>query len=148
MPLVLRLETPLALWLTPKMALILHHPSPCHHQGTWWNEYGLTACKPESSDTGGRRVSKAQSRQRLSNFPHLALWAQPLIGVQLPSTPSPKSPATLVAIPGHSMTLAKAMCSCSSVGLPFVACLNPGVGIVTALFVLWKAVEFDSVAWV
>ena len=131
------------------MALILHHPSPCHHQGTWWDEYGLTACKPESGDTDGGHVSITQSLQRLSNFPHLAVWTQPLIGVQLSSTPSPKRmvqpwwPSQVTAWPWQ-----KQMRSCSSGGLPFTARLDPRVGIVTALFVLWKAVEFDSVAWV
>ena len=145
-PLILHLETPLALWLTPKMALILHHPSPCHHQGTWWDEYGLTACKPESSDAGG--VSITQSRQDWATF-HTWLsghshWLGYSYHQHHPRRAlQPWWPSQVTAWPWQ-----KQMCSCSLVGLPFVARLNPWVGIVTALFILWKAVEFDSVAWV
>ena len=128
------------------MALILHHPSPCHHQGTWWDEYGLTACKPESGDTGGGRVSITQSLQRQQLSTPRFLDTATDWGTAVINTIPEEDGATLVAIPGHSMTLAEADAFLQLGGASITARLDPRVGIVTALFVLWKAVEFDSVA--
>ena len=44
------------------------------------------------------------------------------------------------------MTLAEADAFLQLGGASITARLDPRVGIVTALFVLWKAIEFDSVA--
>ena len=141
--------TPLAPWLAPKNGPYPPPPFPlptsrnlvgwirthCLQTRKWWHWWWTCVHNAVTSKT--EQLSTPGCLDTATDW-----------GTAVINTIPEEDGATLVAIPGHSMTLAEADAFLQLGGASITARLDPRVGIVTALFVLWKAIEFDSVACV